>query len=39
MLVHNYKLFRMLENGSIMNIFTRYTDIINNLKSFGRNLY
>ena len=33
-LVHIYKLFKMESNESITGMYTRFTDIINNLKNF-----
>ena len=36
MLVHKYELFKMKSNESIPGMFTRFTDIINNLKNLGR---
>ena len=36
MLVHNYELFRMKTDESITEMFTRFTDIINGLKSLGK---
>ena len=36
MLVHNYELFKMDANESITNMFTRFTNIINALKGFGK---
>ena len=36
MLVHKYELFRMEHNESISNMFTRFTDIVNSLKSLGK---
>ena len=33
MLVHKYELFKMELNESIIGMFTRFTDIVNNLKS------
>ncbi len=36
MLVHKYELFRMENSESITEMFTRFTDIINGLKSLGR---
>ena len=35
-IVHNYELFRMKPDESITQIFTRFIDIINDLKSLGR---
>ena len=35
-LVHKYELFKMEINESITEMFTRFTDIINGLKSFGK---
>ena len=32
MLVHKYELFKMEPNETIMGIYTRFTDIVNNLK-------
>ena len=39
MLVHRYKLFKMESNESIMDMFTRFTDIINSLKKIRKILY
>lgn len=36
MLVHNYELFKMKSDESISEMFTRFTDIINGLKSLGK---
>ena len=36
LLVHKYELFKMLPNESITAMFTRFTDIINGLKSLGK---
>ena len=36
MLVHKYELFKMESNESITDIFTRFTDIINNLKNLEK---
>ena len=36
MLVHKYELFKMEPNESILGMFTRFIDIINNLKNLGR---
>ena len=36
MLVHKYELFRMESNETIIDMFTRFTDIINNLKNLGK---
>jgi len=36
MLVHSYELFKMKSDESIFEMFTRFTDIINNLKSLGK---
>ena len=36
MLVHKYELFKMETNETISNMFTRFTDIINGLKSLGK---
>ena len=36
MLVHKYELFKMESNENIYAMFTRFTDIINSLKSLGR---
>ena len=33
MLVHKYELLKMKPNESILGMFTRFTDIINNLKN------
>ena len=38
MLVHKYELFKMEANKIIFEIFTRFTDIINNFKSL-QNVY
>ena len=35
-LVHKYKLFKMETSETITEMFTRFTDIINGLKSLGR---
>ncbi|XP_028106101.1 uncharacterized protein LOC114305199 [Camellia sinensis] len=35
-LVHNYELFKMKLDENISQMFTRFTDIINNLKSLGK---
>ena len=35
-LVYNYELFRMKSDESITDMFTRFTDIINGLKSLGK---
>ena len=35
-LIHNYELFKMKSDESITEIFTRFTDIINGLKSIGK---
>ena len=35
-LVHKYELFRIEPNESISNIFTRFADITNSLKSLGK---
>ena len=34
--MHKYELFKMKVNESISEIFTRFTDIINGLKSWRR---
>ena len=36
MLVHSYKLFKMKSDEFISEMFTRFTDIINNMKSLGK---
>ena len=36
LLVHKYELFKMEPNESISNMFTRFTDIINSLKSLDK---
>lgn len=36
MLVHQYELFKMLQNESITSMFTRMTSITNNLHALGR---
>ena len=36
MLVHEYKLFKMKNDESISEMFTRFTNIINGLKSLGK---
>jgi hypothetical protein len=36
MLVHSYELFKMKSDESISEMFTRFTDIINSLKSLGK---
>ena len=36
MLVHKYELFKMMPYESISDMFTRFTDIINGLKSLGK---
>jgi hypothetical protein len=36
MLVHNYELFKMKSDETISSMFTRFTDIINGLKSLGK---
>ena len=36
MLVHKYELFKMEPTESITNMFTRFTDIVNSLKSLGK---
>ena len=35
-LVYKYELFKMEPNESIIGMFTRFTNIVNNLKSFGK---
>ena len=35
-LVHNYELFKIKTDESITEMFTRFTDIINGLKSLGK---
>ena len=39
LLVHQYELFKMQPNETIKEMFTRFTDITNNLKSLGKNLH
>ena len=34
-LVHNYKLFVMKENETIVEMITRFTDIVNGLEALG----
>ena len=36
MFIHQYKLFKMQPEETIKEMFTRYTDITNNLKSLGK---
>ena len=36
-LVHKYELFKMDSNETITCMFTRFTDIVNGLKSLGKN--
>ena len=36
MLVHKYELFKMASNESITGVFTRFTDIVNNLKTLRK---
>ena len=36
MLVHKYELFKMKSDETIMCMFTRFTDIVNNLKNLGK---
>ena len=36
MLVHNYQLFKMYENESIDDMFTKFTDILNAFKNLGK---
>ena len=36
MLVHDYKMFNMKVDESIPSMFTRFTNIINSLKSLGK---
>ena len=36
MLVHKYELFKMKPTKSITNMFTRFTNIINSIKSLGK---
>ena len=36
MLMHKHELFKMEHDESITKIFTRFTDIINGLKSLGK---
>ena len=37
--LHKYELFRMEANEIISEIFTRFTDIINDLKSLEKIIY
>ena len=37
-LVHNYELFSMKENETIVEMNTRFTDIVNGLEAFGKYL-
>ena len=36
MLVHKYELFEMEPTESITGMYTRFTDIVNNLKNLGK---
>ena len=36
MLVHKYELFKMEPTESIIGMYTRFTDIVNNLKNLGK---
>ena len=36
LLVHKYELFKMKPTESITGIYTRFTDIVNNLKNLGK---
>ena len=36
MLVHKYKLFKMEPTESITSMYTRFKDIVNNLKNLGK---
>ena len=36
MLVHKYGLFKMKPTKSIISMYTRFTDIVNNLKNLGK---
>ena len=35
-LVHKYELFKMAPNESILGMYTRFTDIVNNLKNYDK---
>ena len=37
MLVHKYELFKMKSYESISDMFTRFSEITNNLQSLGKN--
>ena len=39
MYVHQYELFKMEVDESVKDMFTRFTDIINNLKSLGKTYF
>ena len=36
MLVHKYELFKIESTESIISMYTRFTDIVNNLKNLGK---
>ena len=36
MIVHKYELFKMEPNKTITNMYTRFTNIVNNLKNLGK---
>ena len=36
MLVHKYKLFKMEPTENIIRMYTRFTNIVNNLKNLGK---
>ena len=36
MLIHSYELFKMNFDESISSMFTRFTEIVNSLKSLGK---
>ena len=36
LLVHNYELFSMKENETIVEIITRFIDIVNSLEALGK---
>ena len=36
MLVHKYELFKMKPTESIIGMYTRFTNIVNNLKNIGK---
>ena len=36
MLVHSYELFKINSDESISSMFTRFTEIVNSLKSLGK---